>query len=130
MFPLLMEYAYTNPIQVWLCAGVGLFLYLFVWPVLARKLSEYLTERARAKANYDEELRVARLKQADALRLATKIAENEKQPTKPRQPVKKAPMENPPDYWKPQVSRAAFYGGEERKPPRFGRLNNCSPGGS
>ena len=91
MWNTVSAWVYANPVYVWVGLGVSVLFYNFVWPVL----KQWLDERSQQQAarDYAEEVRVARLKQADALRDATKMAEAdarraEKKDAKPKPAAK------------------------------------------
>lgn len=66
----LMRWMYQNAGFVWAFFGVVLFLFFFVWP----RFEEWRNERRSIKKDplAEERIRVARLKQMDAYRDASK----------------------------------------------------------
>jgi hypothetical protein len=72
MFESVWAYAARNPLHVWYLLFVVLAVYWLLWPPVKR----FLAQRAQSRARYDyaDDVRLARLKQADALRDATRMA--------------------------------------------------------
>jgi hypothetical protein len=108
-------------LQVWTALLVAFVAWVWVWPAVSAWRARRSEKRA---ADHAEEIRVARLKQADAMRAALHMRGDvvEKQAPK-REEKSERPLPAPVTFMQPAPRF-------ERRPPRFGRVNNPSCGPS
>ena len=108
-------------LQVWLALAVLLVAWVWVWPAVAAWLARRSEKRA---ADHAEEIRVARLKQADAMRAALQMRGDVVERAPPKREDRKDDKPRPP----PQATFMQPGPRYERRPPRFGRVGpSCGP---
>lgn len=108
--------------QLWLLLAVAFVTWAWLWPAISRWLARHSEKRV---ADHADEIRAARLKQADALRAA--VAMQRDVVEKPRKETKPPLSSQAPP--RPPVTATFMQPGprQERRAPRFGRLPPGAP---
>ncbi len=123
----------SNPLLLWALLGCLLFVVSVAWPRLRAWHSKRAVEAASAREDLLEEMRVARLKQSDAMRAALEMQKDVKTTSSSSAP--KSRDDHRPVAPRPApAARPVFFTHQQqqqqRRPPRFGRLPPGGGGGS
>jgi hypothetical protein len=122
----------SKPTLVWAGMFCVVVVYFFVWPWIEKWRSRRELNKLAERDDLLEQMRVARLKQSDAMRSAIE-QQRDVVPKRNRPDDNNRHRDVPRDAPRPALfftQQAPQPGRYERRPPRFGRLPPSGGGGS